>query len=205
MGKYSILFTSFSQIKRIFADPETGKLTPVRSLLASGTAGVIASIFAVVPSERIKTAMIEDAGTHGRFKSPLHAARILVREQGFRSIYAGFVATTMKQAATTCVRLGSYDMLKDLQAHYDLSQAGGMSFVNGAIAGTITVYTTQPIDVIKTRTQGVHSIGSIEAARNVMREVGIRGFWKGSTMRLGRNSLSGGILFTTYEYISALL
>jgi len=34
---------------------------------------------------------------------------------------------------------------------------------------------------------------------------GIRGFWSGSTMRLGRLVLSGGIVFSVYEQVSAVL
>lgn len=38
-----------------------------------------------------------------------------------------------------------------------------------------------------------------------MADYGVRGFWKGTTMRLGRTVFSGGILFTTYEWAAALL
>lgn len=79
------------------------------------------------------------------------------------------------------------------------------NFGIGALAGVVTVYATQPFDTIKTRAQGVHGAGLVEAIRSVMLEYGARGFWKGSFMRLGRLLLSGGIVFSVYEEVAAVL
>jgi solute carrier family 25 citrate transporter 1 len=71
----------------------------------------------------------------------------------------------------------------------------------GATAGTITVYATQPFDMVKTRAQSAAGAGTIEAMKSVLRDRGLFGFWAGSTMRLGRLVLSGGIVFSVYENI----
>lgn len=47
---------SFDTVRNTLAD-ETGKLTLPRSLAAGMTAGVIESVAAVTPTERIKTAL----------------------------------------------------------------------------------------------------------------------------------------------------
>lgn len=39
----------------------------------------------------------------------------------------------------------------------------------------------------------------------VLSERGVRGLWSGSTIRLGRLLLSGGIVFTVYEKVLNLL
>jgi len=71
----------------------------------------------------------------------------------------------------------------------------------GATAGTITVYATQPFDTVKTRAQSAAGAGTIEAMKSVLRDRGLFGLWAGSTMRLGRLVLSGGIVFSVYENI----
>lgn len=206
VGKDAIRFLSFDSIQNAFADPQTGTLTPLRSLGAGMAAGVLASIFAVTPTERIKTALIDDAqSATRRFHGPIHAIRTLVAESGPTALYRGFVTTTLKQATTTSVRLGSYNILKGLWKKYDVQQTTAMNFVNGAAAGTITVFTTQPFDVVKTRAQSAKGAGTVEATVSVMRDFGIRGYWRGSTMRLGRNVFSGAILFTVYEQLAAVL
>ena len=48
-------------------------------------------------------------------------------------------------------------------------------------------------------------MSTVAAMTTVFLDEGIRGFWRRSTMRLGRTVLSGGILFTVYEQIVRLL
>lgn len=213
IAKDAIRFMSFDSIKRAFADPETGSLSPLRSLAAGMSAGVVASTFAVTPTERIKTALIDDAreaaaagkGTPRRFKGAIHATRMLWAEHGIYGLYRGYVSTTMKQAGTTSVRMGTYNVLKEASLTYDIPQNTATSFGNGAVAGIVTTYATQPIDTIKTRAQSAKGAGIVEAFRGIIADYGVRGLWRGSTMRLGRTVFAGGILFTSYEWVVALL
>lgn len=211
IAKDAIRFMSFDSIKRAFADPETGSLSPLRSLLAGMSAGVVASTFAVTPTERIKTALIDDArgamadGTSRQFRGAIHATRTLWAEHGIYGLYRGYVTTTMKQAGTTSVRMGTYNILKELSQTYEIPQNTATSFGNGAVAGIVTTYATQPIDTVKTRAQSAKGSGTIEAFKGIIADYGVRGLWRGSTMRLGRTVFAGGILFTSYEWVVSLL
>jgi solute carrier family 25 citrate transporter 1 len=75
----------------------------------------------------------------------------------------------------------------------------------GAVAGTVTVYATQLFDTLMTRTQSAKGVGLVEAAKRVLVDYGVKGFWKGSSMRLGRLVVSGAIVFSVYEQVAALL
>lgn len=102
--------------------------------------------------------------------------------------------------------MGSYNMLKETAKAWDLpTKNTAVTFAMGAAAGTITVYATQPFDTVKTRAQSVGGASTMQAFRSVLVDSGVKGFWKGSTMRLGRLVLSGGIVFSVYENIVALL
>lgn len=180
---------------------ENGKLSPARGVLAGSLAGCVESVLAVTPTERLKTALIDDANNQKRFKGSFHAARILVAEKGISNLYRGLASTTMKQSATSAVRMGSYNVLRDLSKAHSIPQSTWITFLNGAVAGVITVYVTQPLDTIKTRAQSTAGAGTTEATMSVLRERGLFGFWAGSTMRLGRLVLSGGIVFSVYEKI----
>jgi solute carrier family 25 citrate transporter 1 len=197
---------SFDSIKTAFADPETGTLSPIRNLLAGMASGVVASTFAVTPTERIKTALIDDARHDKRFKTTWQCVNILVKERGLRgALYRGYVATTAKQAGTTSVRLGSYNIMKDFTKKRNWPENSAIDFAKGMLAGTITTYVTQPIDVVKTRSQSVRGAGVIEATKSVWQDYGIKGFWRGTVMRLGRTVMAGGILFTSYEQFVKIL
>lgn len=165
-------------------------------------AGVAETVLAVAPSERIKTVLIDDArSSQPRLTNGVQAARVLVAEHGIRGLYKGLLPTTVKQSATSAVRMGSYNMLKELRVKYGVRENALTTFLMGAIAGTITVYATQPFDSVKTRAQGLGGMNASAALKSILLDHGARGLWRGSTMRLGRLLLSGGIVFSVYEKV----
>ncbi|EKD17572.1 uncharacterized protein L3040_006691 [Drepanopeziza brunnea f. sp. 'multigermtubi'] len=204
VGKDAVRFLSFDTVKNAFKQ-EDGTLTPLRTMLAGMSAGVLASIFAVTPTERVKTALIDDARAARRYASTGHAVRTILREDGLMGLYRGFAGTTMKQASATSLRMGSYNIIKDLEVRRGVAQNTAVNFANGAVAGVVTTLLSQPFDTIKTRSQSAKVTTTVQAITGVWKEAGVRGFWKGTVMRLSRTVLSGGILFTTAEAVAKVL
>jgi solute carrier family 25 (mitochondrial citrate transporter), member 1 len=104
--------------------------------------------------------------------------------------------------------MGSYNILREAATSRlgpERAKSTGATFATGAAAGVVTVYASQPFDTIKTRAQGAKGATTAEAVKDVWRSGGIKGFWSGSSMRLGRLVLSGGIVFTVYEQLSSML
>jgi len=66
-----------------------------------------------------------------------------------------------------------------------------------------------PLDVIKTRMQSLDARkqyrNSFHCAYRIFNEQGILRFWTGTTPRLVRLVLSGGIVFTVYENIIKMI
>ncbi|KAF3903338.1 Mitoferrin [Arthrobotrys entomopaga] len=179
--KDGVRFMSFDSIKNNFLDKDTGRLSPARSLLAGLSSGIIASVFAVTPTERIKTAIIDDAKGERKFKSPWQAIRAIIREDGLKGMYRGFAGTTLKQASTTSLRLGSYNIMKDMERANHIPQNPATSFTNGAFAGLLTTLATQPFDTIKTRSQCVKATTTVEAVQGILQDRGLLGFWTGTS------------------------
>lgn len=205
VAKDAVRFLSFDTVKNAFKTPETGTLTPGRNMLAGMAAGVVASIFAVTPSERLKTALIDDARHDRRYTSAIHAIKIIVKEDGLLGLYRGFAGTTLKQASATSFRMGSYNIIKDFEVRRNIPQNTGMNFVNGAAAGIITTLLSQPFDTIKTRSQSAKATTTVEAVRGIWSDGGTMAFWRGTVMRLSRTVFSGGVLFTTAEAVSNII
>ncbi|KAL9095477.1 MAG: hypothetical protein Q9165_002348 [Trypethelium subeluteriae] len=66
-----------------------------------------------------------------------------------------------------------------------------------------------PLDTIKTRMQSIEAKqeyrNSFNCAARIFREEGVLTFWSGALPRLGRLTLSGGIVFTMYEKTMEML
>ncbi|KAF8346646.1 mitochondrial tricarboxylate transporter [Amanita rubescens] len=210
--KAGVRFLSYDHFKQMLADSE-GKVSAPRSLLAGLGAGMMEAIFAVTPSETIKTKLIDDAKRpNPRYKGLVHGTACIVREEGLSGIYRGLFPVMMRQGANSAVRFTTYTTLKQFvqgTARPGQQLPSAITFGIGAIAGLVTVYTTMPLDVIKTRMQSLDARSqyrnSFHCAYRIFTEEGILRFWTGTTPRLARLVLSGGIVFTVYENIIRII
>ncbi|PWN23874.1 mitochondrial tricarboxylate transporter [Microstroma glucosiphilum] len=211
-AKAGVRFLSYDSIKLAVADKTTGQLSLPRSILAGFIAGISEGLFAVTPSEAIKTRLIEDGRKpkaerryHGLFSG---SAQIL-REEGLAGVYRGLGPTMIRQGANSAVRLTTYSTLRGIATKDGRKTSSVETFGMGAIAGIVTVYCTMPLDVVKTRMQSAEAsknyTGTLNCAVTMFKNEGLRRFWKGTTPRLTRLILSGGIVFTIYENTLALL
>jgi len=140
--------------KDLLADAD-GKVSGPSTVIAGFGAGATESLLAVTPFESIKTQLIDDRkAAVPRMRGFLHGSRLIAREKGIRGFFQGFAPTTARQAANSAVRFSSYTALKQMAQSYVApgEKLGAVStFGLGGLAGIITVYTTMPIDTVKTR------------------------------------------------------
>lgn len=210
-AKAGVRFFTYDQIKTLLAD-ENGNVSGPRSMLAGLGAGMVEATLVVTPTETIKTKLIHDANRpEPRYKGLSHGVRTIVAEEGFGGIYRGLFPVMMRQGANQAVRFSTYSTLKqEFQKYSSPGQSipWAVTFGIGAIAGTVTVYSTMPLDVVKTKMQGLKAKelykNSFHCGWKILTEEGVSAFWKGATPRLGRLLFSGGIIFTVYEQIMDL-
>lgn len=213
--KASVRFLGFDSIKKLLTDKD-GKLSGPRGVLAGLGAGLLESVVAVTPFEAIKTALIDDKQS---LKPKYQGNAVIgsvkcIKDLGLKGLYAGVLPVSMRQASNQAVRLGCYNKIKSSiqQASNtppDQPLSSALTFVVGAFSGIVTVYTTMPIDTVKTRMQALGANEKYSSTLNcfvkIFKEEGLKTFWKGATPRLGRLILSGGIVFTIYEKVLVVL
>ncbi|KAJ3770849.1 mitochondrial carrier domain-containing protein [Lentinula raphanica] len=210
--KAGVRFLSYDHFKSLLADAE-GKVSAPRSLVAGLGAGMMEAIFAVTPSETIKTKLIDDANRpNPQYRGLVHGTVMIIRQEGLAGIYRGLFPVMMRQGANSAVRFTTYSTLKQFvqgTARPGQTLPSTITFGIGAIAGLVTVYTTMPLDVIKTRMQSLSARSqyrnSFHCAYRIFTEEGVRRFWTGTTPRLARLVMSGGIVFTVYENVMSVL
>jgi solute carrier family 25 citrate transporter 1 len=115
----------------------------------------------------------------------------------------------MRQGANQAVRFSTYSTLKQEFQKYSGPPGQPLpalvTFGIGSIAGIVTVYSTMPLDVIKTKMQGLKAKelyrNSFHCGWTVLKEEGLFAFWKGATPRLSRLLVSHTIKFPNLFYI----
>ncbi|KAJ3410989.1 hypothetical protein HDV05_002933 [Chytridiales sp. JEL 0842] len=223
--KAGVRFLVFDTIKQLLAD-SNGKTSGGRLMLAGLGAGVVEAVVAVTPTETIKTKLIQDQNSaKPRYKGLVHGTRTIIAEQGLFGIYQGVTTVIARQGANSAVRLAAYGLMREkiIDSHYSKppslpnNNSNGtqprapnsvpvyVTFGIGAVAGIITVYTTMPLDVLKTKMQALDAktlyTNTFDCLLKTVRNDGVLSLWKGATPRLGRLIFSGGIVFACYEEV----
>lgn len=111
-----------------------------------------------------------------------------------------------KQGTNSAVRFATFgafrDHLSSLPTLRENVGTSGTTFLAGAGSGIVTVYASMPFDNIKTRMQSIGSErGMVKTVRKMLREEGVGVFWKATTPRLVRLTLSSSITFTVYDWV----
>ncbi|KAH9942852.1 mitochondrial tricarboxylate transporter [Amylocystis lapponica] len=210
--KAGVRFVSYDHFKHMLADPE-GKVSAPRSLAAGLGAGMMEAILAVTPSEAIKTKLIDDGkNPNPKYRGLIHGSAAIVREEGLRGLYSGLFPVIMRQGANSAVRFTTYTTLKQFvqgNARPGQTLSSGVTFGIGAVAGLVTVYCTMPFDVVKTRMQSLEARqayrNTFHCAYRILTEEGFLHFWNGTTPRLARLVIAGGVTFSVYEKVMKLI
>ncbi|KAI5696638.1 hypothetical protein M8J76_003381 [Diaphorina citri] len=202
--KSAVRFGAFEQLKNQAVDSQ-GNLSPGMRVLCGLGAGICEAIFAVTPMETVKVKFINDQRSpNPRFKGFFHGTGLIIKEEGFKGVYQGLSATILKQGSNQAIRFFVMETMKDVYrggdstAHVPKYMVG----VFGAVAGAASVFGNTPLDVVKTRMQGLEAArykNTLDCAVQIWKHEGPAAFYKGTVPRLGRVCLDVAITFMIYD------
>eukprot|EP00943_MAST-04B_sp_MAST-4B-sp1_P006814 g6814.t1 len=174
------------------------KTDPVLCLSAGILAGATEALLVVVPQETVKIKLIE---LNLGFRSGLQ--RIL-QNGGISSLYEGFMPTVIKQSTNQAIHFSVYGAYREFITTYNGNNKFSTTdaVYGGLLAGTCSVCSNNPIDVIKTRMQSLSSnqySSTYDCFRKILSKEGPSAFYKGIFSRLLRVVPGQGIMFASYE------
>ncbi|KAL5322140.1 hypothetical protein ACEPPN_010110 [Leptodophora sp. 'Broadleaf-Isolate-01'] len=211
--------TSRDYLDLLFNAKEVGERPGVRSpwvnVLAGLSAGVAESLAVVTPGEALKTRLVQDAaaavaskdGRSRQFagKGVVGVALQVVRMEGISALWRGALPVMSKQATNSAVRFTMFASMQEWVGKRwpEMSGNVGTTLAMGALSGIVTVYASMPFDNVKTRMQSVGGgyTGMLDCAAKTLKRDGIGAFWRGTSPRLVRMTLSSGIAFTVYDKV----
>ncbi|GMR39999.1 hypothetical protein PMAYCL1PPCAC_10194, partial [Pristionchus mayeri] len=164
------------------------------SILQNANSGAIAGLMMtsiMVPGERIKCLLqVQSAGhapTGVHYDGPMDVVKKLYKQGGIASIYRGTAATLLRDIPASAAYYSVYEYLKKKfvgeGSHGKLSP--GATLMAGGLAGIANWSVCIPADVLKSRLQtapeGKYPGGIREVLKEVLREEGPKGLFKGIT------------------------
>jgi len=213
------------QIKRGGIDEQTiGRL-----MLASIIGGVVTSAV-VTPLDVVKTRLqtqvdkqhhntpshttttTTGSGTHPnkiRFKGTLDAFSKIYKHEGIFTLWRGLAPSLLMTIPSTTIYFTSYEFLKE--KIYNLNKDQGyytVPLVAGTIARVISATITSPLELLRTNSQGVVTenhkrLNSITLFKDIIKNVGVKGLWRGLSPTLLRDVPFSALYWANYEVIRA--
>ncbi|KAM7361638.1 putative tricarboxylate transport protein, mitochondrial isoform 1-T5 [Cochliomyia hominivorax] len=202
--KSATRFGAFETLKSLMMDAN-GQLNVGGKLLSGLGAGVCEAIVAVTPMETIKVKFVHDQRSkEPKFKGFFHGVRTIIQNEGIGGIYKGLTATILKQGSNQAIRFYVMETLTDMYKGKNPEKKIPKLLIGtfGAIAGAASVFGNTPLDVVKTRMQGLEASkfrNTTDCALQILRNEGIIAFYKGTLPRLSRVCLDVGITFMIYD------
>lgn len=105
------------------------------------------------------------------------------------------------------LRIGLYSPFKQALATKEGESPGlGLKIVAGMSSGAVAAGLCNPTDLVKTKMQAADAVGksSWTITKDVFREEGIRGLWKGTTPSMARAGLLTAAQCATYDEVKLL-
>ncbi|XP_012510407.1 PREDICTED: tricarboxylate transport protein, mitochondrial [Propithecus coquereli] len=197
------------------AAPASGKakLThPGKAILAGGLAGGI-EIFITFPTEYVKMQLQLDERSHPpRYRGIGDCVRQTVRSHEVPGLYRCLSSLLYGSIPKAAVRFGMFEFLMHLHPYLGDNPNRPMNplitGVFGAIAGAASVFGNTPLNVIKTRMQGLEAHkyrNTWDCGLQILRNEGLKAFYKGTIPRLGWVHLDLAIVFIIYDEVVKLL
>ncbi|KAH9399668.1 hypothetical protein TYRP_017658 [Tyrophagus putrescentiae] len=207
----AIRFGVFETLKSKMAKND-GHLPSHLKVLCGFAAGVTEAVLVVTPKETIKVKFIDDLNNKKpKYRGLFHGIHQITREHGLKGIYQGLTPTILKYGSNQAIRFFVVETLKEWFSKKENNKSSVnklATFTFGMIAGAVSVYGNNPIDVIKTRLQGLESAkyrSTWDCFVKIVKHEGPLALYKGCVPRLGRACLDAGITFTMYDTIIELI
>ncbi|BES88481.1 Tricarboxylate transport protein [Nesidiocoris tenuis] len=204
--KAAARFGTFEWFRQRFGD-EDGSLRMSGKLCGGILAGVVESVVAVTPIETIKVKVIHDMNRpKPRYKGSFHTIVRVLREEGVRGTYQGLLPTTLKQATNQGSR---FLLMESFKEFYDKENPSKplpphIACSWGIVTSFFTTYLNSPIDLVKTRMQGLERKrykSSWDCLRRVFVDEGFLALYRGANTRSLRMSVDTIVSFALYDHV----
>lgn len=194
---------------------EGKELTATQRLSCGLFAGVVEAVTVVTPMETLKVKFIHDyTSPNPKYKGFIHGLTAIIKEQGLSGTYKGMWPTVFKQGTNQMIRFYVYGELLELFLSSDKKKGIKRDshwwemFISGGLAGAASVFGNTPIDVVKTRMQGLQAHlykSTLDCIYQIWTKEGPLAFYSGTIPRLGRVCLDVALVMTLYDSIVKLI
>lgn len=204
------VWVSMSPSLRKEKEANSGKVElPFTTLLLCGAGSGAFTSMALTPIELVKCRM-QVPGQLGQPKSISTIVRSVFRTSGLLGFWHGQLGTLIRETGGSAAWFGSYEGVKILFKRYDRAVERidevkiWQQMLAGGTAGMSYNFFFYPADTIKSRMQVEDTTSKargtfLSVGKELWRQQGLKGFYRGCGITVFRAAPSSAIIFTIYE------
>ncbi|ANB12452.1 Ort1p [Sugiyamaella lignohabitans] len=186
---------------------------PISDIICGSLAGATGKLIEY-PFDTVKVRLQSQPvdSQHTQFRGPLDCFRKSIQSEGIRGLYRGISSPIVGAAAENAALFFAYNILQNFIKDNNIQlSTSSASLVCGAGSGVFASFILTPIELVKCRIQVQMMqqtgprVGAFKTILSIYKADGIRGFWRGQTGTLIRESGGSAAWFGAYEYVSALM
>lgn len=211
---YAIVFGAYGTAKNMMRKSADDPLT-ISQIFWAGCLTGIATTAVTVPVELIKSRLqIQKTkpGEKPEFTGLTDCAKKIYSKSGTSGLFKGTVATLWRDVPGSGIYFGTYEFVKRALTPEGKSTSPFVALFAGGMAGVSIWCTVFPVDVIKSRIQtdlsGIYKsghAGMLQCGRDIVRESGVAGLYKGIGPALLRSFPANAACFVAVEATMKLI
>lgn len=179
---------------------EEVKIPFVTKLVTGAVAGIIGTccVFPIdIVKTRLQNQVVAPDGSR-MYRNPIHAFRKIIATEGFGGLYRGIGANLVGVSPEKAIKLAVNDLLRDSLTDADGNLPMHKQIIAGAGAGFFQVSATNPMEIVKIRMQMQALEGTNTSTLTVVKELGLRGLYKGVCSTWARDIPYSVLFFPGY-------
>jgi len=185
------------------------KITPFILFILGSISGLFSAIF-IYPLHVLRIRLA--ASPTGTYEGIIDAVKKITEQEGrIRPFFSGLIPSSYLIVLNSGLNLMTYDMLRNFYCYYlnkkEIPVSYSMFF--GAISAAITNIVCYPFQIVSTKMimQGLRGENktSITIFRDILRDEGINGFYKGFAPLINKLLIGSSISFSVYEKIRSMI
>ncbi|XP_028395324.1 calcium-binding mitochondrial carrier protein Aralar2-like isoform X2 [Dendronephthya gigantea] len=171
-----------------------------------GGIGGATGVTAVYPIDLVKTRMQNQRAVSAEerlYKNSFDCFFKVLRNEGFRGLYRGIIPQLIGVSPEKAIKLSTNDFVRDRLKAEDGFLTLSAEIVAGGCAGASQVMFTNPIEIVKIRLQVAGESGQKINAVQTVRELGLKGLYKGARACFLRDIPFSAIYFPVYAHLKS--
>lgn len=214
----ALKFTFYEHAKRVLRGDSSSELNAKQRFLAGAIAGALSQTV-IYPMEVLKTRLV--LGQTGDHRGICHCLMKLLRTEGFRALYRGYIPNMLGIIPYAGIDLTVYETLKRryLKTHADDKSRGlpknevqwYVPLCCGAVSSSCAQLVSYPLALVRTKLQATpirsdsSHVTMIILFKQIYRREGLRGFYRGIAPNFMKVVPAVSVTYVCYEQARRLL